>query len=139
MEKANLRSVLKLNVNFHECDPLQIVWHGNYLKYFEECREDFCRNHGISYLDAIKNGFSTPIVKSNCEHKASLKYGDQFEIETTFINSAAARMTFDYRIFLSEKLVCTGQTTQVFLNEKGELQLYNPPFFLDWKQKMELI
>ena len=128
-----------MKVRFHECDPLQIVWHGNYFKYFEEGREDFCRNHGISYLDAKRHGYATPIVKTECEHKLPLKYGDEFEVETCFVNSEAAKIIFQYKIFSSEKLICTGRTIQVFTDKNSELVLNNPPFFLDWKTKMGLI
>ena len=114
-----LSTTTSLRVRFHECDPLQVVWHGNYLKYFEEGREDFCRAHGISYNHARAKGISTPIVKSECEHKLPLKYGDSFEVETEFINSEAAKMIFEYKIFRDGALVCTGRTVQVFLNEKG--------------------
>lgn|SRR5690606_963139 len=134
-----LSIITPLKVRFQECDPLQIVWHGNYLKYFEEGREDFCLLHGISYLHARDKGFSTPIVKSVCEHKLPLKYGDYFAVETSFINSEAAKMIFEYKIFNGKDLICIGQTVQVFLNEKGDLQLNNPAFFLDWKLKMGLI
>lgn len=136
---GKLSTLTPLKVRFYECDPLQIVWHGNYLKYFEEGREEFCRNHGISYNHAKDQGISTPIVKSLCEHKLPLKYGDSFEVETSFINSEAAKMIFEYRILKDGLLICIGQTVQVFLNEKGVLQLKYPPFFLDWKQKMGLI
>lgn len=134
-----LSTTTTLKVRFQECDPLQIVWHGNYLKYFEEGREDFCRLHGISYLHAKERGISTPIVKSKCEHKHPLMYADVFEVETTFINSEAAKMIFEYRIIKDGLIISTGQTVQVFLNEKGDLLLKNPSFFLDWKQKMGLI
>ena len=138
MNASELSSVTQLKVRFHECDPLQIVWHGNYYKYFEEGREDFSRKHGISYLDAKKHGYATPIVKTECEHKLPLKYGDEFEVETTFINSEAAKIIFMYRIFSSGKLICSSETTQVFTDKNSELVLTNPPFFLDWKKKMGL-
>ena len=137
--EPRLTIVSNLKVRFNECDPLNIVWHGNYLKYFEDAREDFCIQHHISYLDAKAHGVSTPIVKSSCEHKLPLKYGDLFQVETTFIPTAAAKMIFNYRVLLGDKLVATGETVQVFLNEKGELLLNNPSFFLDWKKKMSLI
>ena len=139
MSNAELRSVTNLKVRFHECDPLQIVWHGNYYKYFEEAREDFSRIHGISYLDAKRNGFATPIVKTECEHKLPLKYGDEFEVETYFVNSKAAKIIFEYRILCAGKLISTGRTIQVFTDKNSELVLNNPPFFLDWKTKMGLI
>ena len=139
MLEKSLTTITKLKVRFHECDPLQIVWHGNYLKYFEEGREDFGREHGISYLDAKAEGFSTPIVKSVCEHKLPLKYSDSFRVETTFKNSEAAKINFSYKIYKGDNLICTGETTQVFLDENRELVLNNPPFFLDWKKKMKLL
>lgn len=137
--EKSLKATTVIRVRFHECDPLQIVWHGNYLKYFEEGREDFSRKNGISYLQAKKHGYSTPIIKSVCEHKLPLHYGDVFEVETTFVNSDAAKIIFEYKIFKTGSLICTGQTIQVFLNEKGELSLINPSFFRDWKIKMDLI
>jgi len=137
MQKQLLTSRLERRVQFYECDPLQIVWHGNYLKYFEEGREAFCRQHGLSYLDAKSNGFATPIVKSLCEHKLPLQYGDVFTIETTFQPCDAARMHFNYKLILENKVICIGETVQVFLGENRELILTNPPFFLDWKKNME--
>ena len=139
MSGADLVSFTRLKVRFHECDPLQIVWHGNYYRYFEEGREDFCKKNGISYLDARENGYATPIVKTQCEHKLPLKYGDEFEGETSFVNSEAAKLVFKYRIFKDEELICTGETVQVFTDKNSELVLNNPPFFLDWKMKMGLI
>jgi acyl-CoA thioester hydrolase len=139
MSSNILKSRIQLKVRFNECDPLQIVWHGNYLKYFEEGREDFCIQHGISYLDMKNRGYATPIVKSSCEHKLPLEYGDTFEVETSFQPADAAKLVYTYKIFKKDKLVCVGETTQVFLNESRELVLINPAFFLDWKKKMGLI
>jgi acyl-CoA thioester hydrolase len=62
MLSNSLKSSVQLKVRFNECDPLQIVWHGNYLKYFEDAREDFCLQNGISYLDMKKRAYATPIV-----------------------------------------------------------------------------
>ncbi len=134
----NLTCSTRLKVRFHECDPLQIVWHGNYLKYFEEGREDFGRKHGISYLDVRRYGFSTPVVKSVCEHKLPLKYGDEFEVVTKFISSVAAKIIFEYEIYSQKKLICMGESVQVFTDENDELVLMNPPFFAEWKKKMGL-
>lgn len=126
----------KIRVRFNETDPLGIVWHGYYIAYFEEGREAFGRHYGISYLEIQKQGYTTPIVKSVCEHKLPLKYGEVATIETTFVNTPAAKMIFQYKI-LNEKnqVVCTGETIQVFLDLDNNLTLNNPPFYQDWKLK----
>ena len=129
-----------VRVRFTECDPLGIVWHGNYIQYFEDGREAFGRHHGIAYLDQKKYNFSTPIVKSSCEHKLPLRYGDVAQIKTTYVDSAAAKMVFKYEILNPEgKVVCTGETVQVFVELFGELSLEIPQFFKDWKIKVGLL
>ncbi|MDH6251310.1 acyl-CoA thioester hydrolase [Chryseobacterium sp. H1D6B] len=129
----------EVRVRFNETDPLGIVWHGNYIVYFEDGREAFGREHGLSYLDIQKAGFVTPIVKSTCEHFLPLKYGETFRIDTTFVHSVAAKLIFRYEIFNQDnKLVCSGETIQVFLDNDGSLSLYNPEFFQTWKDKMGL-
>src|SRR4051812_3959749 len=138
-EASQLTVSHNIRVRFNECDPLGIVWHGHYIKYFEDGREAFGRHHGISYLDVMDNGFSTPIVKSVCEHKLSLKYGDVARVETTIVDTPAAKMIFRYKIFDTQnKIACAGETIQVFLKLNSELPLTNPPFYREWNPSVGL-
>ena len=130
----------QIRVRFVETDPMGIVWHGNYIQYFEDGREAFGRHHGISYLDQKENGFTSPIVKSSSEHKYPLRFGEVATVKTIFIDSPAAKMVFRYEIYNEAKeVVCTGQTTQVFLGNDDELFLRLPPFFEEWKKKVGLL
>ena len=118
---------------------LGVVWHGNYIRYFEDGREAFGAEHGLGYLDVYHAGLVTPIVKLSCDYKRPLAYGDSMLIETTFIDSPAARIHFIYKLYhLSRhELVAEGETTQVFLERESRTLLLNtPPFFEDWKQRM---
>ena len=139
--QTSLSYTTEVVVRFNEADPLGIVWHGHYVRYFEDGREAFGQAFGLSYLDVYKQGFSVPIVKVQCDYKKSLRYGDKMIIETTFTPSVAAKLLFSYKIFnaSTRELVATGSTLQVFLDlEKEELQLVNPAFFAEWKKKMDL-
>ena len=139
-EATDLTVSEAIRVRFNETDPLGIVWHGYYITYFEDGREAFGRHHGISYLDIADSGYTTPIVKSICEHKLSLRYGDVIRIETTIVDTPAAKMIYRFKIFDgNNEIVCTGETVQVFLDKRGELMLTNPPFFEEWKRKVGLI
>ena len=129
-------------VRFNEADPLGIVWHGHYLRYFEDGREAFGKNHGISYLDCYKHGVAMPLVSVHCNYNKPLRYGDTVLVHTTYVDSAAAKLLFDYKIFEAEKkiLVAKGSSVQVFVDAKSfELQLTLPPFFEAWKKKQNLI
>ena len=114
-----------------------VVWHGNYIKYFEDGREAFGREHGLSYLDVFEHGFMTPIVKINCNYKRSLEYGQSAIVETTYIDKAAAKLVFRYTIYRKgdNEILATGETEQVFLNRNKELHLTLPEFFSDWKKR----
>jgi len=138
--KMEIKETSKIRVRFNEVDSLGIVWHGHYITYFEEGRENFGLRYGISYLDVKANGFATPIVESVCKHKLPLKYGDQATIETTFVDSPANKLIFTYKIFNPKgEIVCTGKTIQVFIDERGELVLNVPPMIKVWKKKVGLL
>ena len=126
----------EIKVRFGEVDSMKIVWHGNYLKYFEDGRESFGAKFNLGYLDVYKHKIMIPIVKIDCDYKRPLVYGDTAIVETTFVNSPAAKIVFDYKIFRKSdhELMATGSSTQVFLSPEGELQLISPPFFKAWKE-----
>lgn len=138
MNKGTLSYTTEIAVRFNEADPLGIVWHGHYVRYFEDGREAFGQAFGLSYLDIYKQGYTVPIVKVEADYKKSLKYGDRVIIETEFIPCHAAKLQFQYRLYnaVTKNLVAKGSTVQVFLDLPGNsLQLFNPPFFEAWKKK----
>ena len=138
--QKTITSTYKFRIRFNETDPLGIVWHGNYLVYFEEGREAFGREHNLTYLDIEDQGYVVPIVKSECEHKLPLKYGEYVTIETTLLPTLAAKIIFSYKIYnQNNELACIGQTTQVFVDKEGTLSLNNPTFYEKWKQKMGIL
>ena len=125
-------------VRFNEADPLGIVWHGHYIRYFEDGREAFGNQYGIGYLDFYKKGFIIPVVHVDCSFKKSLRYGDTVIVETTYSPCDAAKLLFSYRLYnkKNHQLVATGSSTQVFLDSKdSNLQLTNPSFFELWKSR----
>jgi acyl-CoA thioester hydrolase len=136
--KTELSCKTEVLVRFNEADPLGIVWHGHYIRYFEDGREAFGNMHHRGYLEVYKLGFVIPVVSVQCDFKRSLRYGDRVIVETRFIPTEAAKLKFTYRLFnaASGELVATGSSVQVFLSKDDSmLQLANPPFFEEWKKK----
>lgn len=141
MNSKKLTATTKINVRFSEVDALRIVWHGNYVKYFEDGREAFGKQFGLSYLDVIDKGFVTPVVKMMMEFKKPLEYGDTAIIETTFVNTEAAKIVLDYTLYneTDHSVIAKGTSVQVFLDRNGNLSLTNPEFYLEWKKKWGLL
>ncbi|MFT4094676.1 MAG: acyl-CoA thioesterase [Niabella sp.] len=138
---STLSHNIEVLIRFNEADPLGIVWHGHYIRYFEDGREAFGKEYGIGYLDFFKENVVVPIVHAACDYKKSLKFGDSVIVESTYHPCEAAKIIFTYRLYKKEdkSLVATGTTTQVFLDKDSQtLLLNNPPFFEAWKKQQGL-
>jgi acyl-CoA thioester hydrolase len=127
---------IEIRVRFGEVDSMRIVWHGNYLKYFEEGRESFGAKYNIGYLDVLKHNIMIPIVRTTCDHKKPLAYGDTAIVETHYINTESAKIQFEYKVYRKSdnEVVATGSSMQVFLTPEGELFLTSPAFYIEWKK-----
>lgn len=128
----------ELEVKFSEADPLGIVWHGHYVRYFEDGREAFGKHYGLKYLDFYKHDIVVPIVNVTCDYKRILRYGHRIRLETTYQDTLAAKLLFRYAAYDADtnEEVATGSTVQIFMHkEEMELLLYPPQFILDWKEK----
>jgi len=125
-------------VKFSEADPLGIVWHGHFIRYFEDGREAFGQEYGLKYLDFYRNNIVVPIIKINCEYKRILRYGHRIRVETRYHDSPAAKLLFDYVVYdaIKNEVVAKGNSMQVFMHrDTMELMLTIPQFMSDWKKK----
>lgn len=141
MTEIQLVADKEFEPRFSEIDSMGIVWHGAYAKYFEDGREEFGKKFGLGYMDIFRSGFYAPLVDLNFQFKKPLTYETKAIVETRFVNNQAAKLQFDYRIYLpgDNLIICTGSSTQVFLDKDYQLIWFNPPFFDTWKAKMGLI
>ncbi len=133
-----LSNTKEITVRFSECDSLKVVWHGNYVTYFEDGRESFGNEYALAYLQIYEqSGFAVPLVSLEVNYKKMVSVGEKITVETTLIDTPAAKLIFEYKIYNSKKeVVCTGKTVQVFLHvEKQELMIVVPDFFENWKRK----
>ncbi len=135
---AALTHTTASRVRFSEVDSMQVVWHGEYVRYFEDGREAFGRAFpGIGYLDFHAHGYAAPIVDLRVQYVAPLTINDVVQVETRFIDTVAAKICFEYiaRKQGSGQLVATGRSVQVFIDRQGDICLNIPPFFEEWKRR----
>lgn len=138
---AALTDRTTVKVRFSEIDSMQIVWHGEYVRYFEDGRESFGKHYGLGYMDIYREGYMVPIVDLNCQFKQPLSFGEEVTIETRYISCEAAKIQFEYVLYRAtdNNIVATGSTTQVFLNKDKELELITPTFYQEWKKKWNIL
>jgi acyl-CoA thioester hydrolase len=141
MENKILKASKEFEVRFSEVDSMNIVWHGSYALYFEDAREEFGRVYGLSYQLYFKHECPAPLVKLKFKYVKPLLHGQRARVEITFRNTRAAKIVFDYEIYLAEdnSLIATGTSIQVFVDKNYNLMLTNPPFYEEWKKKQGLL
>lgn len=141
-QEAKLINRTSLRVRFSEVDSMQIVWHGEYVRYFEDGREAFGREYaGLGYMDMYQSGYTAPMVDLTLQYKRPLRCNDTAIVETRFIDCKAAKICFEYVIRRESdgEVVATGTSIQVFLDGNGELLLLSPDFYIQWKEKWGVI
>ncbi len=133
---ADLTNRHEIRVRFSEVDSMAVVWHGHYIKYFEDGREAFGRQYGINYMLVRKHGYTIPLVEINCKFKKIVSHDEIITVESRYIPSQATKIRFEYTIFnQQQEIAATGHSVQVFLDEELNLRLTDPEFFTDWKKK----
>ncbi len=106
---------VKLTVPFHDLDPMQMVWHGNYLKYFDIARSALFDNLGVDLFSYFKRAnYLFPITKITTKHIVSLRYRDEFKCKATVVE-AQYKIVVELQIRLVEnnRLCAKGRSEQV--------------------------
>lgn len=106
---------VELTVPFHDLDIMQLVWHGNYFKYFDIARFALFDSLGVDFQKFYeKTKCSFPIIKTSTKHISPLRYRDKFICTATVIE-AQITIVLDFEIRLVESIdICTkGRSEQV--------------------------
>ncbi|MGA3083445.1 MAG: thioesterase family protein [Thermodesulfobacteriota bacterium] len=113
----SISTSVHLKVPYYDVDTMQIVWNGNYFKYFERARQAFFRERGVDLLDyAKKTDYVFPVIRSMIKHIQPLRMDDEF-VCTAILKEARIRIVLKFEIKLqSNGLVCAkGQSEQIAL------------------------
>lgn len=130
----------ELEVRFSEVDLMKVVWHGSYPLYFEDAREEFGREWGLSYQQYMDKQIFAPIVELNIKYKKPIIYGDKPVVRITYVPTSAAKVIFEYEIFNPQdgSIYATARSVQVFMKSDGQLLWFSPDFYEEWKNKYKV-
>ncbi len=118
-----------MKVPFHDLDPVQIVWHGNYLKYFDIARFGLFAEAGVDlYRYYEKTQYLFPVIKTATRHIASLTYGDEFICRARPVQ-ADIKIVIDFEIRrIKDSIVCArGRGEQVAVKMPEMETMYEIP------------
>ncbi len=134
---APVSHTTRVTVRFKEADALGIVWHGNYVTYLEDARQELGVRLGLSYEDFLAKDYFAPLVDLKIQYKAPARYGDKVDVTAAMHWSEVPKVVTSYEIRRAKDglLLATAETTQVLTTRAGELVLNFPPFFAQVRQR----
>ena len=106
---------VKLRVPFHDLDPLQIVWHGNYMKYFDMARFGLFKQAGLDLYEYFVNQQMVfPVTRFSSKHIIPLRYDDEFVCKATVVEAVyKIGISFEIRLTANGQLCTRGTSEQV--------------------------
>ena len=93
-----IRERLQMQAHFFDVDSVNVVWHGNYVKYFEIARCNLLDKIGYGYNQMRADGFGYPVAKFECKYLAPIRFADIFEVEAC-LTEYESSLQFLYFIF----------------------------------------
>jgi acyl-CoA thioester hydrolase len=129
---------IQVRVRYSETDQMGVVYHGNYIPYFEIGRVEWLRNKGISYKKLEESGIALPIVNMNINYKKSARYDELLTVHTRFKSQTSVKIEFDCAIYNeAEELLTTAQFLLVFVSLKTGKPIAPPAYILELIKSIE--
>ncbi|WP_028104966.1 acyl-CoA thioesterase [Pseudoduganella violaceinigra] len=88
---------VEMQVQFFDLDPMEIVWHGNYVKYLEVVRCALLDKIGYNYVEMKASGYAWPIVDMQLRYAAPATFGQVLRLRAEIVEWEN-RLKIDYLI-----------------------------------------
>lgn len=108
----------EIRVRYSETDQMGIVYHANYIIWFEVGRTDWFRLLHNNYRAMEEQGIILPVIEVQCQYKKSALYDDEIIIRTYLKELKGVRLTFHYEVIRKKdkELLAEGETVHAFVD-----------------------
>ena len=115
-----IQSRVKVTVRYAETDMMGIVYHANYLPWFEVGRTTLLKEIGVPYRRLEEEGFRLPVLEVSAKYIRPAVYDDTLEIVTTLRERPLLRIFLEYEVRRDGELLATGSTMHAFVDREGK-------------------
>lgn len=110
-----------LRVRYAETDQMGVVYHSNYIIWFEVGRVEMLRQMGFTYREMEKqDGVHIAVVEARCRFKSPALYDDSIRIRSRLLNVRDSLLHFGYEIVRENDglLLAEGETVHLVVDEQ---------------------
>ena len=120
---------VEIQVQFYDLDPMEVVWHGNYVKYLEVARCALLDAIGYNYAEMKASGYMWPVIDMNLRYAAPATFGQRLSVRAEIVEWEN-RLRIDYLVSdaATGRRLNRASTTQVAVDiATGEMCFVSPP------------
>ena len=116
-------STITLRVNYSETDQMGVVYHANYLVWFDRARTELMRTTGLTYRELEEQGVYLAVSEARIRYTAPARYDDLVDIRCWVRDLGSRRVTFGYAVTRNGtgELLATGETALISLTHEHTL------------------
>lgn len=111
-------------VRYAETDAMGIVYHSNYVVWFEVGRGDYMRQRGWDYADLEARGYYLPVSELKARSLAPARYGDLVTVKTWLEELRSRKITFTYEVVKDStgEILAVGSTKHICTDKMGRVR-----------------
>ena len=123
-----IKADILCQAQFYDLDPMHVVWHGNYAKFFELARCALLEKIGYSYTDMAASGHVWPVVELSVKYIGPIVLAQNIRVEAS-LAEYENRLRITYKIFdvQTGKTLTKGQTTQLAVKADSKELCFESP------------
>lgn len=114
-----ITSRAQVTVRYAETDMMGVVYHGNYLPWFEIGRTTLLKEVGLPYRQLETEGYRLPVLEVSAKYLRPAVYDDSLTIITTMREKPLLRIRLEYEVRRGDELLATGETVHAFIDLQG--------------------
>jgi acyl-CoA thioester hydrolase len=118
---AHRQHWIRVRVYYEDTDFTGMVYHANYLRFFERGRSDFLRDAGVSHQDLLSRSDPAAFTLTNIEvdYKRAARVDDLLQVRTRCVGIKGARMRFLQTCLRGGEVIAEGRITAVMIHPDG--------------------
>ena len=120
-------------VPFYDLDPMEVVWHGNYVRYFELARTRLLQSIGYDYEQMRASGYAWPVIDLHIRYPRPLRYQQRVRVSAALVEfENRLRIGYEIRDSGDGRRLTHGHTIQIAVKmPEGEMCLVSPPILFE--------
>jgi acyl-CoA thioester hydrolase len=106
---------MEFRIYYEDTDAGGVVYHANYLRYFERGRTEYLRDRGLSVSELAAQGYIFPVIRLEIEYRAPAVHDDLVRVETEVLAVGNTSFTLGQQVVrvIDGKLLADGKVTLV--------------------------